>query len=441
MLRFRFENMCFSAFCRKTAFVLAAMFLGGSLWLRAQTVSDRSDQIQNSRVSNQELNRIEIYEGSLLTPWSCYTTFERLIGDYHFCRSLSENAPVTVTNFPFSSARFRVFDPTGFPEQVVSGLIAEPYQHHTYVYRLIVGEDVHTRELVFYNAIGEELYRQAEKGGDTLDQLKADISKAPTQQMRRALQYREERILYNRARLQCTYLLMPLDDVMEYAINTVLSQTGQTVRRGHAAAMAMSVTAEAMSLSEPAPQDSAPPPPDPTLFVFTDISISNGVANLGIHLPDSVSCRVDVFSATNLTPVSIGAYHIFPWTLMTTTPTNSGTFYVQLSSSCPTVFFRVGNADIDSDGYGVPDDRKILIYGTTPGAWSTTGDGIPDGWAIINGLNPLDPSVASQDPFGDGVSNLLKYLLGGTPHKFSTALSSASLSFRVTSPCQREVQP
>jgi len=181
MVRFRFGNMRFSVSWRKIASVLAAMFLGGSLLLCAQTVSDRqSDQIQNPGVSKQELNRIELFEDSLLTPWNCYTTFARLIGDYHFCRSLSENAPVSVTNLPFASARFRVFDPTGFPEQVVSGLIAEPYQHHAYVYRLIVGEDVNTRELVFYNAIGEELYRQAEEGEDMLDQLQAGIlSRSP----------------------------------------------------------------------------------------------------------------------------------------------------------------------------------------------------------------------------------------------------------------------
>ena len=45
----------------------------------------------------------------------------------------------------------------------------------------------------------------------------------------------------------------------------------------------------------------------------------------------------------------------------------------------------------------------------------TDGDGIPDSWEILHGLNPLDPSDANQDPDDDGLSNYQEYLASGNP--------------------------
>jgi hypothetical protein len=45
-------------------------------------------------------------------------------------------------------------------------------------------------------------------------------------------------------------------------------------------------------------------------------------------------------------------------------------------------------------------------------------DGIPDWWEIKYGLNPNDPSDASQDKNGDGYTNLEKYLNGLDPTKY-----------------------
>jgi hypothetical protein len=41
--------------------------------------------------------------------------------------------------------------------------------------------------------------------------------------------------------------------------------------------------------------------------------------------------------------------------------------------------------------------------------------GIPDSWALSYGLNPLDPTLAAEDPDHDGLTNLQEYMLGTSP--------------------------
>lgn len=54
--------------------------------------------------------------------------------------------------------------------------------------------------------------------------------------------------------------------------------------------------------------------------------------------------------------------------------------------------------------------------GPNPTAWDTDGDGMPDGWEMVNGLNPINPSDATADLDGDGLTNLQEYQYGTDPH-------------------------
>ncbi len=71
---------------------------------------------------------------------------------------------------------------------------------------------------------------------------------------------------------------------------------------------------------------------------------------------------------------------------------------------------------LDSDGDGIVGWREAQL-GTDPNNPDTDGDGIPDGWEVSHGLNPL-VNDASADPDGDGFTNLQEYQNGTDPFDY-----------------------
>jgi hypothetical protein len=71
--------------------------------------------------------------------------------------------------------------------------------------------------------------------------------------------------------------------------------------------------------------------------------------------------------------------------------------------------------DVDSPGYAIINCMQIALPMPSNNT-DSNGDGIPDWWDLEWGFNPHDPTVATNDPAGDGISNLTKYQQGLNPY-------------------------
>ena len=329
--------------------------------------------VQNNSTKSLSVQQIANgIEQTLLVPLIRFSTLDRVINDFNFWQrvDLPIAPPAPSQTFYAQSALLRVFDTTGFPPRVLSGFVPESYKGTGQVYRVTVCEDPVTRARVISNANGREIWRQAAPANyDPWAYLRATQPWAVTQDTEKA---RKMRAIYDPSRIRCEYLLMSAESVPAYAMARAELEANQLLNKTAAIqSAAVPQTMRAMIQNSPASSD----------FIFTDLQITNGIADMQVHLPDGVTCRVDVFYTT--------FQPIFPWALGTTTPATSGTFRVQFPCTTTNAFFMVGNADIDSDQDGLPDARENLMYGTNPHNFDTSGDGMSDGWKVTYGLSTL----------------------------------------------------
>jgi hypothetical protein len=78
-----------------------------------------------------------------------------------------------------------------------------------------------------------------------------------------------------------------------------------------------------------------------------------------------------------------------------------------------------GDATGDADGDQLSNLQEYR-NGTNPQNADTDGDGIPDGWEVSHGLNPLDRMDSYEDPDNDGLTNLQEYAAGTNPQSGDT---------------------
>ncbi len=268
------------------------------------------------------------------------------------------------------------FDPKGFPEEFLKGLVEEKDKGCP-VYVAVIAEDSTTRETVFANAKGYEIHAiAAAKDYDPwwfLNSIYPDLYSG---------RYGNDQIemmqdWYDPAHIQIEVKLLPIEYIDAYATEManayVAPSGGGTVLMRY----------------------SGPPV---TNLQFTAIeSLTNGML-LTVAYPAGFTNRVDFFTCTNL----VDSW----WDLAVTTNVNASTNWIEWLDTYPPErrFYAAGNADVDKDGDGLTDAREKFMYHTSATTNDTDGDGLSDYEEVItrrtdpNNSNTCLPTVSILFP-------------------------------------------
>jgi SagB-type dehydrogenase family enzyme len=290
----------------------------------------------------------------------------------------------------------RCFNYKRFPESFVRNLVPVKKDGTTF-YPVTICEDIKTRDYVFLNADGKEIY--SVPAPEDYDPEWLFLLKIPAI-YKNTLKTQEEiedlRRAYDPARVAVTYNLITRRELINYTTQPARSPE----QVGRSAPLMMK------SYSGPAG----------TGIRFTSLKRTTNGMVLTIACPDDFTNRLDIFSCTNLLNNPW-------WDLVCTTNasetnrmewidtgvagrTNGRIYYVAANADCTTA--------TDPDGDGLPWGREKYLYHTSPTNSDTDGDSMPDGWEINHNLNPTE-NDANLDPDEDGLGNYEEYKLNTDP--------------------------
>lgn len=103
----------------------------------------------------------------------------------------------------------------------------------------------------------------------------------------------------------------------------------------------------------------------------------------------------------------------------------------------PRRFYRAqALASFDRDRDRLDDWLETAVYGSHLDRASSSGSGVPDGWAVQHGLNP-NTVTAGGDGDGDGAGNLSEYHRGTSPAVADGPSGEAATRLRVFTPLNR----
>lgn len=88
-------------------------------------------------------------------------------------------------------------------------------------------------------------------------------------------------------------------------------------------------------------------------------------------------------------------------------------------SAGQTYYWRVDEVLLDEYNGDAERVRKGTVWSFDV-LYDSDGDGMPDDWELLYGLDPDDPDDADYDADGDGLTNLEEYLLGANPLNYDT---------------------
>jgi hypothetical protein len=234
------------------------------------------------------------------------------------------------------------------------------------VYPVTVVEDPETRNTIFFNSEAESIgYLAPEQDYFPFTWL---ADRHPEYYAENAdpdmLAWAEA--LYDPARVSVTYYLLASDDV-------------EAMAEAQLAAVQPEFEFD-MMLGESLPE------PVTNIVIFAIEKTTNGMA-LGIGWPDDFTNNLEVFARATID--STGWY--VASSNLSTAGTNSLWWVdTSLASNILTRFYRVGNADLDSDVDGLTDARESFMWGTNPTNDDSDADGFSDYQEIV--LVKTDPN-------------------------------------------------
>lgn len=276
-----------------------------------------------------------------------------------------------------------VFDPKQFPHKFTAGLVGVKKNGVT-LYPITVVEDSDTRESRFFNAKGKAFYSLPPPKDYNpyawLVQTHPELYADEADPMARA----EAEAIWDPARVRVVFDLVSVSSVSQLA--SVLTTSSTT----------SSMTFSEMSSSEESLDGGTLR--TLSLNMISELAVvgvqpSEAGVTIQIAWPEGFTNRLTIFArdfigSTGWYPVAEG---------LETEGTNLLEWTDAEATGQVRRFYRVGNADLDTDGDGVRDAWERLVYGSDPEQEDTDQDGLTDGEEAQLGT---DPTKADTDDDG-----------------------------------------
>ncbi len=265
-----------------------------------------------------------------------------------------------------------------FPDQFVKGLVPE-YENSVPVFPVTIIEDPATRETVFFNGEDKEIYALPPAPGyDPFAHLKSIKPGLYSGKYSSDEVYSWQK-LYDPARVQIRAKLISPDDVEPYlyVAAKLAEEAAKAAEEGGGGGMMLM---EGESDSN---------------IVFTAIFLTNGIG-MEIACPAAFTNRLEIYTVNDLLS--------FNWVLAVTNLSTAGTNEITwidtelyLESDADKAYsFAAGNADLDTDGDGLPDAREYFVYHSATNNADTDGDGMNDGAEANLGTDPTVSNGAAM---------------------------------------------
>lgn len=277
------------------------------------------------------------------------------------------------------------FDAKQFPPEFNDGLISTT-EYGCPIYPVIIAEDPVTREAVFANTDGKEIYAlpPAKDYNPYLwaEQCNPDLYSG----LFSLSEISEIQQAYDPRRILIKARLLPKAYADKYAKAVAEAQQTTSVKPGGGMVLMRGYSGPAV-----------------TNLVFTCIERKTNGIMVTLAYPADFTNRLDFLTTADL----ISSW----WDLGVTTNVNTSTNWIEWldtsAFSVPLRFYVAGNADQDSDTDGLSDLREQLMYHTVSTNTDTDADGLGDYTEVMNlRTDPNNPDTNAPTAWIDFPVNL-----------------------------------